>query len=97
MQHFIKPLTIPGLLSLACSNIAGYAQQPVLETVTVTAQKIEQSSQDIPIAVNVLNKKRLSAQRVFGLADLASGTTPSLHASQLLRRCQMTTTSTTPQ
>lgn len=49
-----------------------------LEEVIVTAQKREQSLQDIPIAVSVLNSEQLAAMRINSIDALGSGIIPSL-------------------
>lgn len=49
-----------------------------LEEVIVTAQKREQSLQEAPLAVSVLDAEQLNTQRIYGLEGLSGGAIPSL-------------------
>lgn len=53
-------------------------RQTALEEVLVTAQKREEDLQSAPIAISVLNRAELQAQGIANMADLKSGTIPSL-------------------
>jgi len=49
-----------------------------LEEVVVTAQKRQESLQDAPIAISVLNAEQLTNRKIASLQDLGDGTIPSL-------------------
>ena len=68
------PLLIPATTSLAAGKSAP------LEEVVVSAQKREQSLQDAPIAIYVLQKEQLDAIGVTSLESLNTGLVPSLHS-----------------
>ena len=60
-------------------NLKNTAQAGFIEEVIITAQRREQSLQDIPIAISVLDQQQLKNLGVSSLGDLMSGTVPSLH------------------
>lgn len=64
-------------LSLAPS---AYSSENVLEEVIVTAQRVEQSLQDVPIAVSAFSADALKEQQIEGMSDLQLAT-PSLQFS----------------
>ncbi len=72
---FLLLLSIP-LTALSQQNT------PLLEDVIVTAQKREQSIQDIPISISVLDEKALSTMNIHGLGEL-KGIIPSLNIQPL--------------
>ena len=47
------------------------ARAPVLETVTVTAQKREENLQNVPVSIQVLGEERLEQQNIADFADFA--------------------------
>jgi len=53
-------------------------RQPILDEVTVTAQKRPQSLQEAPIAISVLNAKQLEQQALTSLEGLLGGAVPFL-------------------
>ncbi|WP_237057378.1 TonB-dependent receptor [Microbulbifer sediminum] len=55
---------------LACGATFSYAQQPALEEVTVTAQKREQSLQEVPVAVTAISEDALMQSGVSDLTDV---------------------------
>ncbi|MFI2812182.1 TonB-dependent receptor [Microbulbifer sp. JSM ZJ756] len=55
---------------LACGATFSYAQQPALEEVTVTAQKREQSLQEVPVAVTAISEDVLMQNGVSDLTDI---------------------------
>ena len=59
---------IPGLFLMLVSTFSG--AQAVLEEVVVTAQKREQSLQDVPISVSALSSEDLAANLVTDVFDL---------------------------
>ena len=61
---------LPLAVLLATGLAAGHASAQ-LEEVTVTAQKREQSLQDIPIAVTAFNKMEIDTRRIADVKDLA--------------------------
>ena len=66
-------------LGLAIASVAG-AQESVLEEIIVTAQKREQSLQDVPIAVNAFSGEQLRALGVQQSIDIAAFN-PGVHIS----------------
>ncbi len=64
------------VLTLIFTGIA-FSQDSGLEEVTVTAQRQEQSLQDVPLAVSALSEDDLFAQQIEGAGDLQL-TVPSL-------------------
>src|SRR5690606_21049557 len=72
-------LTVAALAAagLAAALPAAAAEPPALEEIVVTAQKREQSSEDLGMALSVLDQSALAEQRVLGLDDV-SRLVPSL-------------------
>src|SRR5690606_25929054 len=72
-------LTVAALAAagLAAALPAAAAEPPALEEIVVTAQKREQSSEDLGMALSVLDRSALTEQRILGLADV-SRLVPSL-------------------
>ena len=64
---------------LACVSTSAWAQSEAegVQEIIVTAQKREQSLQDVPIAITALGGEALQANRVVSVADL-SGLAPGL-------------------
>jgi iron complex outermembrane receptor protein len=56
---------------LLTSSLAAGNAMAQLEEVVVTAQKREQSLQDIPIAVTAFDESAIDAQGIFNVKDLA--------------------------
>ncbi len=71
------------LASLALTSTAAFAQAAPeedtggLEEIVVTAQKREQSLQDVPVAVTAISQASLEANRIVNVADL-SGIAPNV-------------------
>ena len=62
-----------GVLSApAFAQSAGGSNETQLEEIIVTAQKREQSVQDVPIAVTAVTAESLKANRIFSVNDLSS-------------------------
>ena len=60
-----------GLLASASSLVAfSYAEAQQLDQIVVTAQKREQSSLDVPVAVTAYNEEALRAQNIQEVEDL---------------------------
>jgi iron complex outermembrane receptor protein len=81
---FCRALLLGGaaLISGAVAPTAAFAQEPSaeevgLDEIVVTAQKREQSMQDVPIAVTALTADTLQANRVTSVSDL-SGLAPGV-------------------
>lgn len=72
-------LTASAVSLVACASTAAQAQSDAegLQEIIVTAQKREQSLQDVPIAITALGGEALQANRVVSVADL-SGLAPGL-------------------
>lgn len=65
------------------SAVSANRDDGVLEEVIVSAQKREQSLQEAPIAITVLDSEQLEVQGISELAALSSGTIPSLRIQPL--------------
>jgi len=66
------------LLPFAGSAAEGEGTAHVLDEVIVTAQKREQSLQDAPIAISVMNDEQIEAQRIGDIKALEAGAIPYL-------------------
>ncbi len=72
-----------GLATFALTSVAAYAQAAAeedssgLEEIVVTAQKREQSLQDVPVAVTAISQASLEANRIVNVSDL-SGLAPNV-------------------
>ena len=55
--------------AMIISSSAAFAQDLALEEIVVTAQKREQSLQDVPVSVNVLGEQELEELNITGFAD----------------------------
>ena len=78
-----------GLTALAATQVPAYAQEAAeedssrtLQTVTITATKREQTLQDVPVAVSVVDDKVIEQSEIVDLNDLQS-LVPSLRVGQL--------------
>ena len=66
--RFFRFRSIPPLVLIAClAPIAATAQ---LEEIVVTAQKREQSIQDVPISLDVLSETTLSRNAIHSMCGL---------------------------
>jgi len=78
---FARSRLVLGLMALSAAMLApgSYAQNTTggLEEVIVTAQKREQSLQDVPVAVTALTQETLEVNTVVDVSDL-SGLAPNL-------------------
>ncbi len=74
-----RTLACTALLASVGLAVVAHAQQPApaLEEVIVTAQKREQSVQDVPVAVTALTPETLEVNTVMNVSDL-SGLAPNL-------------------
>ncbi len=63
----------------ADTQYADAERQTRLDEIIVTAQKRQQSLQDTPIAISVMNAEQLQLQGINNLAAFARGAIPSLH------------------
>jgi outer membrane receptor protein involved in Fe transport len=77
-----------GLTALAASQVPAYAQEAgeeeasrTLQTVTITATKREQTLQDVPVAVSVVDESVIEKAEIVDLNDLQS-IVPSLRIGQ---------------
>ena len=73
-KKYLLPV-IPGFLFMLVSTVSG--AQAVLEEVVVTAQKREQSIQDVPISITAISGESLQANSVQDVYDLRA-TVPAL-------------------
>lgn len=67
-----SPLFSTATLALALSATGTQAQQQMLEEVVVTAQKREQSLQDIPLALQALSSDTLKQNGIATLSDISN-------------------------
>jgi len=63
-------ITIISALATMVANAPAFAQEQLLEEIVVTAQKREQSVQDVPIAVSVLGADKIDAAHAVGFESL---------------------------
>jgi iron complex outermembrane receptor protein len=78
--RIVVGLLTPFLIVTAAIGEVGSTQHKgnILEEITITAQKREQSLQDIPIAASVVGKDQLEVLGLSGLDDFRNGVVPSL-------------------
>jgi len=70
----MQSTTLKGLTTLAISTSFLAISSPAfaqLDEIVVTAQKREQSLQDVPIAINAFDLEALESKRIDGLEDIA--------------------------
>ncbi|MBV5257145.1 TonB-dependent receptor [Synechococcus moorigangaii CMS01] len=87
MKRFSRAAVL-GATALA-AGLVGTAAQAQVETITVTAQKREQTLQEVPIAVTVVQAETLQNAQIVDALDLQS-VVPSLRVSQLERSSNAT-------
>jgi len=87
MKHSIKSAAL-GATALA-AGITGFAQAQTPDVITVTAQKREQTLQEVPIAVSVVQAETIQNAQIVDAIDLQS-VVPSLRVSQLERSSNAT-------
>jgi iron complex outermembrane receptor protein len=83
----MKPLT--ALLLGAAANLPAFAvaqDRAVLEEIIVTAQKREETLQDVPIAISALSADTLAKQGIANLNDFQGGQVPALKVVQFAGR-----------
>jgi iron complex outermembrane receptor protein len=72
--HYSLCVTISALCLLLDCAVAQAAMPPdqsaVLEQITVTAQKVAENAQQVPIAITALNADELDSRQVSGLSDI---------------------------
>lgn len=78
MRH-AKPIRLA--LALVALHASSLQAQAVLEEVLVTAQKREQSQQDVPISVSALSGEQLQSQNLVEL-ETFSAQLPNVHISE---------------
>lgn len=61
------------VMGLSAFGVQAQEQELVFEEIIVTAQKREQSLQDVPISVSVVSGEKLTEAGIFTLDDLAHG------------------------
>lgn len=81
--HTVRRIVLAPALIAACGSLSAplAAVGAELEEIVVTAQKREESSQDIGIAITVLNRDQLVNARVDNIQDLPN-LTPSLQVGE---------------
>ena len=61
----------------------GQDELPLMEEITVTARKIGESIQDIPLSITAFASEDIKAQAITGIEDIANFT-PGLHMSHVI-------------
>ena len=61
----------------------GQGEEPLMEEILVTARKIGESIQDIPLSITAFTAEDIKAQGIIGIEDIANFT-PGLHMSNVL-------------
>ena len=79
-QAPVDVITLPDAAPAAVAAEPEQRQRNGIEEVIVTAQRREQSAQDVPVSVTVFTPEQLSNANITGASDLASYT-PSLAAN----------------
>ena len=87
MKHSIRSVAL-GATALA-AGLTGIAQAQQPDVITVTAQKREQTLQEVPIAVSVVQAETIQNAQIIDAIDLQS-VVPSLRVSQLERSSNAT-------
>lgn len=87
MKRFSRAAVL-GATALA-AGLVGTAAQAQVETITVTAQKREQTLQEVPIAVTVVQAETIQNAQIVDALDLQS-VVPALRVSQLERSSNAT-------
>ena len=59
-----------GAMLFAWSSILLAQQKPLIEEIIVTAQRVEENLQTVPIAVSAFDDTMLQERQIIGLADL---------------------------
>lgn len=78
---YIPPIFVVAALAATTSQLANAQDSrraAVLEEIIVTAQKREESLQEAPISIATMNQSQLEARGITSLADLGTGSIPSL-------------------
>ncbi|MET0248093.1 MAG: TonB-dependent receptor [Sphingobium sp.] len=83
MSRAVRMLTVTSVLALSCAATAGAQTAPQsesrgLEDIVVTARKIAENLQDVPVAVTVLTANDLEKRNVVRFQDIAAFT-PGLY------------------
>lgn len=88
MKRSIKAVAL-GATALAAGLVSAGAQAQAPDVITVTAQKREQTLQEVPIAVTVVDAETIQDAQIIDALDLQS-VVPSLRVSQLERTSNAT-------
>ncbi len=73
---------LPAILALACSTTSFAQESGAIEEVVVTATKREQTLQEVPVAVSVIDADTVSKAQINDILDLQASV-PSLRVTQL--------------
>ena len=83
MQRIFATLIIAPLVLAAPGTSFGQDELPMMEEITVTARKIGESIQDIPLSITAFTAEDIQAQAITGIEDIANFT-PGLHMSNVI-------------
>jgi len=81
MNRYIYKSGMAALVATSCLTVFSLPAYAQIDEIVVTAQKKEESLQDVPIAIAALNLESLEAARVEGLEELASAI-PGVYVTQ---------------
>ena len=63
--------TIPiGALLFTCSSVLLAQEKPLIEEIMVTAQRVEESLQRVPVSASAFTDTMIDDRQIVGLADL---------------------------
>jgi iron complex outermembrane receptor protein len=63
---------VTAFLMIACSSAVTFAAEDrLLEEIIVTAQRVEENAQKVPIAINAFDETGIEDRQIIGIADLA--------------------------
>ena len=83
IQRFFASLIIVPLGLAAPATSFSQDELPMMEEITVTARKIGESIQDIPLSITAFTAEDIEAQAITGIEDIANFT-PGLHMSNVI-------------
>ena len=83
MRRVLATMMFVPLGLAAPATSFGQDELPLMEEITVTARKIGESIQDIPLSITAFTSEDIKAQAITGIEDIANFT-PGLHMSNVL-------------
>lgn len=83
IRRIIWTILIAPLGFAAAGSALGQGEEDLMEEITVTARKIGESIQDIPVSITAFTAEDIQAQGLIGIEDIANFT-PGLHMSNVI-------------